>query len=232
MSRSLKIVTLTSVAIYGILLMPSRDPHLPKAGERKAFAWRQDDYWSGLEARFRAALEEAMLQTPAEGLPALAWREHEPSQTPATKILGVTIHSGDILVSRGGAPTSALIARGNDYPGNFSHIALVHVDEQTSLASIIEAHIERGVAMATLEEYLRDKKLRVMVLRLRLDFQLLIAFLLATGARSPLRVPSRKLFQKCDEQTCPSGLLRRLFAARPPAEQSVARKRETRRAGP
>ena len=33
------------------------------------------------------------------------------------------------MPSAGGAATSALIARGNDFPGNFSHIALVHVDE-------------------------------------------------------------------------------------------------------
>lgn len=123
----------------------------------------------------RAALEEVMLQAPQDSLPALARGQEEPSQTPLAKILGATIHSGDILVSRGGAPTSALIARGNDYPGNFSHIALVHVDEKTSLASIVEAHIERGVAIATLEEYLRDKKLRVMVLRLRADLPALVA---------------------------------------------------------
>jgi len=123
----------------------------------------------------RAALEEVMLQAFPDSLPALAPADDEPSQTPSTKILGVTIHSGDILVSRGGAPTSALIARGNNYPGNFSHVALVHVDEKTSLASIIEAHIERGVAVSTLEEYLRDKKLRVMILRPRSDLPALVA---------------------------------------------------------
>jgi len=120
----------------------------------------------------RAALEEVMLQVSADSL---SPGDDEPSQTPSTKILGVTIHSGDILVSRGGAPTSALIARGNDYPGNFSHVALVHVDEKTNLASIIEAHIERGVAISTLEEYLRDKKLRVMILRLRSNLPALVA---------------------------------------------------------
>ncbi|MCP4150080.1 MAG: hypothetical protein GY757_20200 [bacterium] len=87
-------------------------------------------------------------------------------KSPMSTILGVKIYSGDILVSRGGAPTSALIARGNDYPGNFSHIALVHVDEKTHNISIIEAHIEKGTAIATLPEYIKDKKLRVMVLRL------------------------------------------------------------------
>ena len=123
----------------------------------------------------RAAVEEAMLQAPPGTVPALIRCEDEPSFTPSAEILGVRIHSGDILVSRGGAPTSALIARGNDYPGNFSHVALVHVDGRTGAASVVESHIERGVAVATLPEYLRDVKLRVMVLRLRADLPQLAA---------------------------------------------------------
>ncbi len=117
----------------------------------------------------RAAVEEALLQAPPGTVPALVRCDDEPSSTPSAEILGVRVHSGDILVSRGGAPTSALIARGNDYPGNFSHVALVHVDGHSGAASVVEAHIERGVAVATLPEYLRDVKLRVMVLRLRAD---------------------------------------------------------------
>jgi hypothetical protein len=116
----------------------------------------------------RAALEEAMLHHP-EGGPALSAGRPEPSATPGVTVQGVVIHSGDMLVSRGGYPTSALIARGNDYPGNFSHVALVHVDAATGAASTIEAHIERGVSISTADEYLRDKKLRIMVLRLRRD---------------------------------------------------------------
>ena len=123
----------------------------------------------------RAAVEEVMLQASQETIPALVVGPEELSKTPNADILGVTIHSGDILISRGGAPTSALIARGNDYPGNFSHVALVYVDEKTLLASVIEAHIEKGVAVATFDEYLKDKKLRVMVLRLRADLPQLIA---------------------------------------------------------
>ncbi len=123
----------------------------------------------------RAAVEEIMLQAPPGTVPALATGVDEPSATPAAEILGVTIHSGDILVSRGGAPTSALIARGNDYPGNFSHVALVYVDQKTHQASVIESHIEKGIAIASLDEYLADKKLRVMVLRLRADLPQLIA---------------------------------------------------------
>jgi len=108
-----------------------------------------------------------VLQLPDNQVATLIKGVDEPSSTPSAEILGVKVHSGDILVSRGGAPTSALIARGNDYPGNFSHIALVHIDEKTKVISIIESHIERGVTISSLEEYLNDKKLRIMVLRLR-----------------------------------------------------------------
>jgi hypothetical protein len=92
----------------------------------------------------------------------------ELSSAPAVRFRGVEIRSGDLLVSRGGAPASALIARGNDYPGNFSHVALLHVSEAGEIA-VVEAHIERGVAVASAQEYLGDVKLRIMVLRLRAD---------------------------------------------------------------
>ncbi len=117
----------------------------------------------------RAAVEEVMLQAPPGSVPAVTGGTDEPSRTPSTVIRGIRIHSGDILVSRGGAPTSSLIARGNDYPGNFSHVALVYVDSSTGVASFIESHIEKGVAVATADQYLRDTKLRIMVLRLRAD---------------------------------------------------------------
>ena len=122
----------------------------------------------------RAALEEVMLQD-SVGSPALVLGDDEPSQTPFTRILGVTIHSGDLLVSRAGAQISALIAVGNDYAGNFSHVALVYVDEKTSLASVIESRPNTGVAIHPLETYLADIKLRVMVLRLRADLPALAA---------------------------------------------------------
>ena len=123
----------------------------------------------------RAALEEAMLQAPSGLVPALVLGGDEPSVAPSAEVLGVTVRSGDVLVSRGGAPTSALIARGNDYPGNFSHVALVHIDESSGAVSVIEAHIERGVAVSSLDDYLKDVKLRVMVLRLRSDLPEMLA---------------------------------------------------------
>ncbi len=116
----------------------------------------------------RAALEEAMLQQPGAVGPLLLATD-EPSAAPSVEVEGVRVRSGDLLVSRGGYPTSALIARGNDYPGNFSHVALVHVDSASGRASVIEAHIELGVKVATAAQYLADKKLRVMVLRPRAD---------------------------------------------------------------
>ena len=123
----------------------------------------------------RAALEEVMLQAPPGVLPPLVRGDDELSVTPSAEVLGVKVHSGDILVSRGGAPTSALIARGNDYPGNFSHVALLHIDERSHTTSVVEAHIERGVAVSSLADYLKDVKLRVMVLRLRSDLPKVIA---------------------------------------------------------
>ena len=123
----------------------------------------------------RAALEEVMLQDSVASRPSLVLADDEPSQTPFARILGVTVHSGDLLVSRGGAQISALIAVGNDYPGNFSHVALVYVDEKTSLASVIESRPKTGVAVHPLEDYLADVKLRVMVLRLRADLPALVA---------------------------------------------------------
>ncbi len=116
----------------------------------------------------RAAVEEVVLQQPGAA-PARGPRRGVPSAAPSAIVQGVRVHSGDLLVSRGGAPTSALIARGNDYPGNFSHVALVHVDSATGTASAVEAHIETGVSIAGAEAYLRDRKLRILVLRLRPD---------------------------------------------------------------
>ncbi len=114
----------------------------------------------------RAAVEEVLLQSNNPFEPVLYVKD-EPSETPSTNILGIKVHSGDLLVSRGGAEVSALISRGNDYPGNFSHVALVYVEEGTNIPYLIEAHIERGVAIATLDEYIKDRKLRFMVLRPR-----------------------------------------------------------------
>lgn len=122
----------------------------------------------------RLAVEEVAVRQTGDPV-AFDRLEEVPSEAPSVVVAGVRVHSGDLLVSRGGAPTSALIARGNDRPGNFSHVALAHVDAQTGAASVIEAHIESGVGVFTAERYLADKKLRVLVLRLRADDPAVIA---------------------------------------------------------
>jgi len=123
----------------------------------------------------RAAVEEAMLQMPAvASIPALVNGVAEPSQTPWEEVRGVKIHSGDLLVSRGSVPTSALIARGSDFPGNFSHVALVYVEPKTHRARIVEALSEQGVVVSSLDEYGKDTKFRIMVLRPRADLPQMI----------------------------------------------------------
>ncbi|PKL82671.1 MAG: hypothetical protein CVV24_08890 [Ignavibacteriae bacterium HGW-Ignavibacteriae-3] len=122
----------------------------------------------------RAAVEELILQADRNKISPLIFGKTEISITPSIELKGVRVHSGDILISRGGAPTSALIARGNDYPGNFSHVALLYIDEKNNHPYIIESHIEKGVAVSSIEEYLNDKKLRIMILRLRADHPVMI----------------------------------------------------------
>lgn len=122
----------------------------------------------------RLAVEEVILQHP-DRVPALQFGRSERRLLPSVDVAGVRIYSGDILVSRGGYPTSALIARGSDFPGNFSHVALVHVDSTTGVAAAIEALIDRGVTITTPEAYLADKKLRIMVLRPRGDLPAIAA---------------------------------------------------------
>ncbi len=116
----------------------------------------------------RMAIEEVLLQLPPGAAPTLVRGMDEPSDAPSATVQGLRVHSGDLLVSRGGAPTSAFIARGNTHPGNFSHVALAHVDDDGTV-SIVESHIESGVGVFPLQRYLADKKLRILVLRLRPD---------------------------------------------------------------
>ncbi len=122
----------------------------------------------------RATVEEILLQSSDDEFVSTMFVEDEPSATPYVDVLGIKVHSGDLLVSRGGAEVSAFISRGNDFPGNFSHVAIIHIDKETNKPYFVEAHIEKGVAIATLEHYLQDKKLRFMVMRPRADLAALI----------------------------------------------------------
>jgi len=116
----------------------------------------------------RIAMEEAIVQA-GPVVPDLVPIEDIPSATPFIDVQGVRVHSGDILLSRGGAPTSALIARGSDFANTFSHAALAHVDAETGIGTVVESLIETGTVLTTVEEYLESKKHRILVLRLRPD---------------------------------------------------------------
>jgi hypothetical protein len=160
---------------------PERNAEFMQAASRLAqLAKVQAQHWSGAAPAARqrsyrllfgrrAAVEEVLVQVGPALEPLELATPEEASATPFTELHGVRLQSGDILVSRGGAATSALIARGNDYRGNFSHVALIHVDEQTRKISVIESRIECGVSVRPIEEYLADTKLRILVLRLRAD---------------------------------------------------------------
>ena len=123
----------------------------------------------------RMALDEAMVQAGPELLPPLVRVQEVPSATPYITVEGVRVHSGDLLLSRGGAPTSALIARGNDFPNPFSHAAMVHVDPDTGEAVVVEALIERGGVVKPAEEFLAEKRYRLQLLRLSPDLPEMVA---------------------------------------------------------
>lgn len=123
----------------------------------------------------RAAVEEVLLQMDNSKISPAMMVKKENTVTPADSIFGIEVHSGDLLVSRGGAEVSALISRGNDYPGNFSHVALIYIDDRSNQPYLIEAHIEKGVAVASIEQYENDKKLRFMVMRPRADLPQMLA---------------------------------------------------------
>ncbi len=78
--------------------------------------------------------------------------------------------SGDIILSRGTASTSAAIARISDEDTNFSHLSIVWIDPDTSKPEhqriqTIEAHIEIGTDLFSWNQYVSDEKVRAVVFR-------------------------------------------------------------------
>lgn len=69
------------------------------------------------------------------------------------------LKSGDILLSRGDAFTSATIARLGDEHLQFSHAAFVYIDENNKVYTI-EAHMEKGTVVMPFDEYFKDGKVR------------------------------------------------------------------------
>lgn len=122
----------------------------------------------------RAAMEEIILQLPQKTI-ALVIFDSGKAEDSGINIHGLKIKSGDVLLSRGSASVSALIARASNFPGNFSHVALLHINESNKNISVIESHIEKGVAIADSTAYFKDKKQRILVLRKRTTDDKIIA---------------------------------------------------------
>lgn len=74
------------------------------------------------------------------------------------------LRSGDVILSRGNAFTSAAIASLGEFDTQFSHISLVHKDEKGELWTV-EAHIEVGSFVRPLQDHIDDKNFRTMIYR-------------------------------------------------------------------
>lgn len=83
------------------------------------------------------------------------------------KFAKLELKTGDVLVSRGNAFTSAAIARLAETDAQFSHAAVIYVDEKTGQVETLEAHIEIGSVVEPLKKYLEDGKTRSVVFRHR-----------------------------------------------------------------
>lgn len=90
---------------------------------------------------------------------------------PSGEWVGIPIQSGDLLLSRGTVASSALTSRGNERPGVFSHVALLHIDPNTATMTFVEAFPETGAVGHDVEFYRGDPKRRLLVLRPRSDLR-------------------------------------------------------------
>lgn len=77
------------------------------------------------------------------------------------------LKSGDIILSRGNAYSSAAIARIGDDDHQFSHLTLVYKNEKTGELFTSEAHIEIGNVAAPFQVHLDQKNARTVVFRLK-----------------------------------------------------------------
>lgn len=78
------------------------------------------------------------------------------------------LQSGDVIVSRGNAYTSAAIARIGDIDAQFSHLTMVYKDEADKLHTT-EAHIEIGSVSSPFQNHLDERNARSVVLRFKGD---------------------------------------------------------------
>lgn len=74
------------------------------------------------------------------------------------------LKSGDVILSRGNAYTSAAISQLGEFDTQFSHMSIVHVDDEGKTWTV-EAHIEVGSFVRPLKEHIEDENRRIMVFR-------------------------------------------------------------------
>lgn len=97
------------------------------------------------------AIDHVQLQPGEKPRQAFTGADHNTHVHPAYAGKGnLPFCSGDVLMVRGTAHNSAAIARIGDVDSQFSHIAMVHIDE-AGRHSVVEALIEDGAIINTLE---------------------------------------------------------------------------------
>jgi hypothetical protein len=120
----------------------------------------------------RMALEEALIQQSAsKSFAGLEVVEDVPSECPCTSAGGIRLCAGDILLSRGDAPTSALIARASSFPCVFSHAALVYIPKSGAPPLVLESVIEGGSRITAFASFLNQHRHRLALLRIRPESQ-------------------------------------------------------------
>lgn len=85
-------------------------------------------------------------------------------QIAATRNLMQELRSGDVLLTRGKAYTSAAISNLGEFDTQFSHMSFVYQDEQGKFWTV-EAHIEVGSFVRDLEDHIEDKNARTVLFR-------------------------------------------------------------------
>lgn len=75
------------------------------------------------------------------------------------------LKSGDVILSRGGAYSSAAIARIGTHDTQFSHLILVYKDPKTKRLQTVEAHIEVGSLTQEMQKVLDERHARAMLFR-------------------------------------------------------------------
>lgn len=115
-------------------------------------------------------VQEHQIRNNVEGVafPSAAWVEGNPHVKRHPKFeafnLKKDLQSGDVILTRGNAYTSAAIASLGEFDTQFSHLSLVHVDAAGKVWTV-EAHIEVGSFVRPLEDHIKDNNFRTMIFR-------------------------------------------------------------------